>query len=169
MKNFAVILLIFVFSAACNGNSPNHDSDDLTDLPDYDNSDFDSDHDTNNDNPDEVSDIIEVADESDDFDLVKQDVDIPEDKDTQPDESNDTELPDYDYPAGKDGDPDCPSLLNAGFPYKDGDGKLTFCRKCDLPAPANDPQCVRNLWEMNNRRIMLKRLPNTIAIRFPVT
>ncbi|HPA58201.1 MAG TPA: hypothetical protein PLT70_12320, partial [bacterium] len=154
MKNFAVILLMFVFSAACNGNSPNHDSDDLPDLHDYDNSDFDSAHNENNDNPDEVSDIIEVVDESDDFDLVKQDVDISEDKDTQPDESNDTEIPDYDYPAGKEGDPDCPSLLNAGFPYTDGDGKLTFCRKCDLPAPANDPQCVRNLWEMNNRRIV---------------
>ena len=154
MKNFAVILLMFVFSAACNGNSPNHDSDDLPDLHDYDNSDFDSAHNENNDNPDEVSDIIDVVDESDDFDLVKQDVDISEDKDTQPDESNDTELPDYDYPAGKEGDSDCPSLLNAGFPYTDGDGKLTFCRKCDLPAPSNDPQCVRNLWEMNNRRIV---------------
>lgn len=62
MKNFAVILMIFVFSAACNGKSQNHDSDDLPDLPDYDNSDFDSDHDENNDNPDEESDIIEVAD-----------------------------------------------------------------------------------------------------------
>ncbi len=166
MKYFAVILLMFVFSAACNGNSPNHDSDDLPDLHDYDNSDFDSAHNENNDNPDEVSDIIEVVDESDDFDLVKQDVDISEDKDTQPDESNDTELPDYDYPAGKEGDSDCPSLLNAGFPYKDGDGKITFCRKCDLPAPANDPQCVRNLWEMNNRRIM-EEYPETYCYPLP--
>jgi hypothetical protein len=166
MKNFAVILLMFVFSAACNGNSQNYDSDNLPDLHDYDNSDLDSAHNENNDNPDEESDIIEVADESDDFDLVKQDVDIPEDKDTQSDESNDTELPDYDYPAGKDGDPDCPSLLNAGFPYKDGDGKITFCRKCDLPAPANDPQCVRNLWEMNNRRIM-EEYPETYCYPLP--
>ncbi|HOG44430.1 MAG TPA: hypothetical protein PK560_10165, partial [bacterium] len=166
MKYFAVILLMFVFSAACNGNSPNHDSDDLPDLHDYDNSDFDSAHNENNDNPDEVSDIIDVVDESDDFDLVKQDVDISEDKDTQPDESNDIELPDYDYPAGKDGDPDCPNLLNAGFPYKDGDGKLTFCRKCDLPAPANDQQCVRNLWEMNNRLIM-ERFPETYCYPLP--
>ena len=135
-------------------------------MHDYDNSDFDSAHNENNDNPDEVSDIIDVVDESDDFDLVKQDVDISEDKDTQPDESNDTELPDYDYPAGKDGDPDCPSLLNAGFPYKDGDGKITFCRKCDLPAPANDQQCVRNLWEMNNRLIM-ERFPETYCYPLP--
>lgn len=31
MKNFAVIILVFVFLVACNGNSQNHDSDDLHD------------------------------------------------------------------------------------------------------------------------------------------
>ncbi|HSW60783.1 MAG TPA: hypothetical protein VLJ60_08290 [bacterium] len=41
MKNFAVIIMIFVFFSACNGNSRNHDSDDLPDLHDYDNTDAD--------------------------------------------------------------------------------------------------------------------------------
>ncbi|HQO92311.1 MAG TPA: hypothetical protein PLX56_08290, partial [bacterium] len=118
---------------------------------------------------DEVSTESEVLTDMDgintDIDSLKQDNDVA-DKDTQPDESNDIELPDYDYPAGKEGDSGCPSLLNAGFPYKDGDGKITFCRKCDLPAPANDPQCVRNLWEMNNRRIM-EEYPETYCYPLP--
>ena len=166
MKYFAVIILIFWSCTACNGNSQNHDSDhDSQDSLDYDNTDTD----LSDDLSDEISTESEVLTDTDgintDIDSPKQDHDVA-DKDTQPDESNDIELPDYDYPAGKDGDPDCPSLLNAGFPYKDGDGKLTFCRKCDLPAPANDPQCVRNLWEMNNRRIM-EEYPETYCYPLP--
>ncbi len=154
MKNFAVIILIFWSCTACNSGE-NADSDKET-VPDKDST-ANVDTDLSDDLSDEISTESEVLTDTDgintDIDSPKQDHDVA-DKDTQPDESNDTELPDYDYPAGKDGDPDCPSLLNAGFPYKDNDGKLTFCRKCDLPAPANDPQCVRNLWEMNNRRIV---------------
>jgi hypothetical protein len=94
-------------------------------------------------------------DSKDDVEIKDEDVESDESTDEKPDASPDgTETPDYDYPAGTDGDPDCPSLLNPGFPYEDKDGKITFCRKCDLPAPANDPQCIRNLWEMNNRRIV---------------
>ena len=38
----------------------------------------------------------------------------------------------------------------SGFPLKDKDGKITFCRpECDTPTE-NDPQCVRNLWEWRN-------------------
>ncbi len=38
----------------------------------------------------------------------------------------------------------------AGFPLKDANGKITFCRPgCDTPTD-NDPQCARNLWEWVN-------------------
>ncbi|HNT28612.1 MAG TPA: hypothetical protein PKH10_10610, partial [bacterium] len=38
----------------------------------------------------------------------------------------------------------------AGFPFKDGNGKITFCRPgCDAPTE-NDPQCTRNLWDWMN-------------------
>ncbi|HRZ79625.1 MAG TPA: hypothetical protein P5044_06440, partial [bacterium] len=113
---------------------------------------------------DDLSDeVLAESDETVDDDLSDE-VLTEADKDTLMDE--DIETPDYDYPAGTDGDPDCPSLLNAGFPYKDNDGKLTFCRKCDLPAPANDQQCVRNLWEMNNRRIV-EEYPNKYCYPLP--
>ena len=38
----------------------------------------------------------------------------------------------------------------AGFPLKDANGKITFCRSgCDTPTE-NDPQCARNLWDWLN-------------------
>ncbi|HQJ59850.1 MAG TPA: hypothetical protein PKV35_02570 [bacterium] len=152
MRNILIILFLTVFwsCTSCNGeNSSDIDHESVADKDSNVNSDSDLSDEVLTE-ADETSDVDTAGSDPDvtDFDLIKQD------KDTQPDESDDIELPDYDYPAGKDGDPACPNLLNAGFPYKDGDGKLTFCRKCDLPAPANDPQCVRNLWEMNNRRIV---------------
>ena len=155
MRIMLIILLLFMLwsCTSCNGGgSSDTDFESVTDKD----SNVVSDSDFPDDLSDEVSDTdLEILTDTDeinpDTDSVKQDKDITPDKDTVMDE--DIEIPDYDYPAGTEGDPDCPSLLNAGFPYKDGDGRLTFCRKCDLPAPANDKQCVRNLWEMNNRRI----------------
>lgn len=42
------------------------------------------------------------------------------------------------------------NVIKSGFPFKDKDGKITFCRPgCDIPTE-NDPQCVRNIWEWNN-------------------
>ncbi|HSA33570.1 MAG TPA: hypothetical protein P5077_07585, partial [bacterium] len=59
-------------------------------------------------------------------------------------------ISDADIPVG------CPSLKYyanvkaAGFPFKDGNGKITFCRPgCDTPTE-NDPQCVKNLWTWIN-------------------
>jgi len=50
----------------------------------------------------------------------------------------------------------CPDLKvyenvkTAGFPLKDKEGKITFCRPgCDTPTE-NDPQCVRNIWDWLN-------------------
>ena len=154
MRNILIILLLLLFwsCASCNSEKPDDNSD----------SDVLSDSSTDSADVQDLSvdkDIVQDAafDLSPDSDIAEDDSNIPDvdtvkkDDDTQPDE---TETPDYDYPSGTEGDPDCPSLLNAGFPYEDKDGKITFCRKCDLPASENDPQCVRNLWEMNNRRIV---------------
>jgi hypothetical protein len=154
MRNILIILFLTVFwscTSCNNGEDIDVDNESILDKDSYTNIDAD----LSDDLSDEVSTESEVLTDTDgintDIDSLKLDHDFA-DKDTVMDE--DVEIPDYDYPAGTDGDPDCPSLLNAGFPYTDGDGKLTFCRKCDLPAPSNDPQCVRNLWEMNNRRIV---------------
>jgi hypothetical protein len=152
MKNFAVIILVFWSCTACNsGESADKDNESLSDKDSNANIDADLSDEVLTE-ADEKSDADSAGSDPDLSDEVLTESDVIPDKDTVMDD--DIELPDYDYPAGTDGYPDCPSLLNAGFPYKDGDGKISFCRKCDLPAPANDPQCVRNLWEMNNRRIV---------------
>ncbi|HRQ71159.1 MAG TPA: hypothetical protein PLW78_12745 [bacterium] len=147
------ILIFTLFLISCNSNDPKTDADKA--VPDKDSvAVIDSD---TQDADIPVSDPDIVKNDVDN-DLVKPDNDSAGDKDIISDEVPDPdtaeEWPDYDYPVGKEGDPDCPSLLNAGFPYIDNDGKKHFCRKCDLPAPANDPQCIRNLWEINNRKIM---------------
>jgi hypothetical protein len=142
-----LILLLILACTACN-SSQNHDLHDDQDSHNYDI---------------KTDDFVEINDNGNDMDLdSKDDIEI-EDEDADPDEipeadiSDDAEeWPDYDYPAGTEGDPDCPSLLNAGFPYIDKDGKKHFCRKCDLPAPENDPQCIRNLWEFSDRETFTK-------------
>lgn len=53
-------------------------------------------------------------------------------------------------------DSDCPPLSTAPFPYYKEDGTIHFCRKCDTPAKADDPQCVRNLWEEAQKRYVAK-------------
>lgn len=156
MKYILIMFLLMVFWSCASCNGENSSDTDHESFPDKDSA-ANIDTDLSDDLSDEALAELEDTESevSTDIDEINTDTDsLKQDHDVADNESNDIELPDYDYPAGKDGDPDCPSLLNAGFPYKDGDGKLTFCRKCDLPAPANDPQCVRNLWEMNNRRIM---------------
>ncbi|MGI6393341.1 MAG: hypothetical protein ACOX2F_01190 [bacterium] len=42
------------------------------------------------------------------------------------------------------------NTIKTNFPFKDKDGKPTFCRPgCDTPTET-DPQCVRNIWEWDN-------------------
>jgi hypothetical protein len=156
MKLLIFILTILMSCTACNSNSQNHDSPDLHDS--------DKDTETIDETTDKTS---EVPDETPDefHDEVSEDEKNDSDSDKIPEEDID-EWADYDYPAGKEGDPDCPSLYNAGFPYIDGNGRKHFCRKCDLPAPANDPQCIRNLWEMKNREIM-KEWPDYYCYPLP--
>ena len=43
------------------------------------------------------------------------------------------------------------NTLKTGFPFKDKDGKPTFCRPgCNDIPTETDPQCVRNIWEWDN-------------------
>ena len=78
-------------------------------------------------------------------DNTVSDPDITVDKDSPVDETPDT-----------DTSVDCLDLrynentLKTNFPFKDKDGKLTFCRPgCDTPTET-DPQCVKNIWEWDN-------------------
>ena len=42
------------------------------------------------------------------------------------------------------------NTIKTNFPFKDKNGKPTFCRPgCDTPTET-DPQCVRNIWEWDN-------------------
>ena len=97
------------------------------------------------------SDII-PNDDSDDIETVD------DDSDTQEAEIVD----DYDETPDQDADSDtsekveCLDLrynentIKTPFPFKDANGKITFCRPgCDTPTE-NDPQCVRNIWEWDN-------------------
>ncbi|MDX9806193.1 MAG: hypothetical protein RBT87_10235 [bacterium] len=82
------------------------------------------------------------------------DVDIPvSDPDTV---EVDTEQPDIDIDTDVDTTVPCLDLrynentIKTNFPFKDKNGKPTFCRPgCDTPTET-DPQCVRNIWEWDN-------------------
>jgi hypothetical protein len=83
------------------------------------------------------------------------------DKDTETiDETTDktSEVPDETVDEEHDEFPDVECLdlrdnkntVKTPFPFKDKDGRPTFCRPgCDTPTE-NDPQCVRNIWEWDN-------------------
>lgn len=85
--------------------------------------------------------------ENPDDDSNQQDSDFIEDSDETPDHDNDSDTP---------GKVECLDLrynentIKTPFPFKDENGKPTFCRPgCDTPTE-NDPQCVRNIWEWQN-------------------
>jgi hypothetical protein len=91
----------------------------------------------------------------------KTDNDIVPDTDAVPDtetvdESNDTKSEAPDEILDENPDVECLDLrynentIKTPFPFKDEDGRSTFCRPgCDTPTE-NDPQCVRNIWEWDN-------------------
>ena len=103
------------------------------------------------------SDIIPDSDTDDTKTIADNDVDSEED----PEITNDSEeMPDLDNDADSDSDtPETVACLDlrynentikTPFPFKDANGKPTFCRPgCDTPTE-NDPQCVRNIWEWDN-------------------
>ena len=90
--------------------------------------------------PDADSDVIEIADgdtdSSQDFDFV----DDPYEK-TDSDTPETVECLDLRYNE---------NTIKTPFPFKDANGKPTFCRPgCDTPTE-NDPQCDRNIWDWEN-------------------
>ena len=93
------------------------------------------------------------------------DADVSEDSDPV-DDSDKT--PDADSDAYNDSDTpetvECLDLrynentIKTPFPFKDANGKPTFCRPgCDTPTE-NDPQCVRNIWDWENWEVYQRYL-----------
>ena len=82
---------------------------------------------------------------------------------TELDETDD-EQTDMDSDTNSDGD--CPALKDANFPYYREDGSIHFCRKCDLAAPSDDPDCVRNIWKEKNE-LYAKDYPERECAGYP--
>jgi len=115
-----LIILILIALSACNSDKPKNDAD----ISDKDSG--ITDVDTTVPDPD-ISDNLsdEVLTESDE----------------QPDA--DTTVPCLDLRYNE-------NTIKTNFPFKDKNGKPTFCRPgCDTPTET-DPQCVRNIWEWDN-------------------
>lgn len=101
--------------------------------------------------PDADADTQDSEIQDDDSD--SQGTEIIDDSDEKPDSNSDSDtIPDID----SDEDVACLDLrynentIKTPFPFKDANGKPTFCRPgCDTPTE-NDPQCVRNIWEWDN-------------------
>ncbi len=126
-------LLIFIFTilmscTACNSNKQKTDRDVVPDT-------------------DKVPDT-KTVDET-----VDEKADVPDEiPDEEPDEEPD-EVPDV---PDEEVVVECLDLrynenvIKTPFPFKDKNGRATFCRPgCDTPTE-NDPQCVRNIWEWKN-------------------
>ena len=93
--------------------------------------------------PDSDSDGLETVDDDSD----SQSSEIVDDSYEMLDQDNDSDTPEK---------VECLDLrynentIKTPFPFKDANGKPTFCRPgCDTPTE-NDPQCVRNIWEWDN-------------------
>jgi hypothetical protein len=125
---FAISLFVTGF-ISCSSSKSQNDSD----------ADFDSHTDSD--------DLTVIEDTENDL----QDSDFIDDSDKMPDQDADTDN-DSDTPETVE----CLDLrynentIKTPFPFKDANGKPTFCRPgCDTPTE-NDPQCVRNIWEWDN-------------------
>ena len=113
-------VLGLIFLVSCSSSKSGNNADALPDT-DTDSQDLET--------VDEDSDSqeAEITDDSDE----KQDADTPEK----------VECLDLRYNE---------NTIKTHFPFKDANGKPTFCRPgCDTPTE-NDPQCVRNIWEWDN-------------------
>ena len=129
MQKYLNLFLVFFglfFFVSCSSSQSSNDSDSIPDA------------DT------DMQDSENVVDEDTD-----KDVDSIEDSDNSPDADQDS---DSDNPETVE----CLDLrynentIKTPFPFKDANGKPTFCRPgCDTPTE-NDPQCVRNIWEWDN-------------------
>ena len=131
--NLLVVLLVFLglfFLISCSSSQSSNDSDS---IPDADSDTHDSETLVDEDS-DKDADPIEDYDKMPDAD---QDFDSDNDSDT----TENAECLDLRYNE---------NTIKTPFPFKDANGKPTFCRPgCDTPTE-NDPQCVRNIWEWDN-------------------
>ena len=151
LKPFLVILGLFFF-IACSSSHSSADSDSVSDA----------DRDTQDpptvvdEDADKDVDLVEDSDRTPDAD---QDADHDKNEDKDQTVFPDTDSsPDADQVPVTDADEDIACLdlrynentIKTPFPFKDANGKPTFCRPgCDTPSE-NDPQCVRNIWEWDN-------------------
>ncbi|HRZ79502.1 MAG TPA: hypothetical protein P5044_05825 [bacterium] len=102
----------------------------------------------NSNDPRNDSDSVSDNDTMNDIDSIKVDVDdLSDEVLTESDE-----IVDSDSDSDTNSDGDCPALKSASFPYYREDGSIHFCRKCDLPAKSDDPDCVRNIWKEKNEQ-----------------
>ncbi|MGI6394790.1 MAG: hypothetical protein ACOX2F_08740 [bacterium] len=121
MRNILILLVLTLF-LACNSDKSKNDAD-------------------TNDNGLAVTDVDTFAPDNS--------TDLPDeastDLDGKPDVDDDKEetVPCLDLRYNE-------NTIKTNFPFKDKDGKPTFCRPgCDTPTET-DPQCVRNIWEWDN-------------------
>jgi len=87
--------------------------------------------------------------------FVEQDKDFAYDADSTDsiaEKDNETDDDQADSDADYQEAEECPQFKYANFPYYREDGSIHFCRKCDLPAKSDDPDCVRNLWSEINQK-----------------
>ncbi|MBO4441556.1 hypothetical protein J5834_05510 [bacterium] len=140
---FLVFLVLF-FLVSCSSSGSANDSDAVSDA----------DRDTQEPPTVVDEDADKDADPIDDPDKTP-DADQDKDQTTLPDTDS---SPDADQVPVTDADEDVACLdlrynentIKTPFPFKDANGKPTFCRPgCDTPTE-NDPQCVRNIWDWEN-------------------
>ena len=122
---FLGVLGVF-FLVSCSSSKSQNDSDSIPDS-DADTQDTEI---QNNDYDTQDSEIVDDSDETPDTD-----------QDADSDTEEKVECLDLRYNE---------NTIKTPFPFKDANGKPTFCRPgCDTPTE-NDPQCVRNIWEWDN-------------------
>ena len=129
-KIIALFLIFFLFSC-----SSSHSSNDADIVPD-------SDIDTQD------SETVDDDSDSQDSEIV-DDFEETSDQDADSYTSEKVECLDLRYNE---------NTIKTPFPFKDANGKPTFCRPgCDTPTE-NDPQCVRNIWEWGNWKVYQRYL-----------
>ena len=127
LKCLAILISVFL-CFSCSSSSSENDSNS---APDADSDTQDSET-IDEDSDLQDSDFIEDSEETPDVDA---------DQETDSDTPETVECLDLRYNE---------NTIKTPFPFKDKNGKPTFCRPgCDTPTE-NDPQCVRNIWEWDN-------------------
>ena len=127
MKRIFYLLFLILF-ISCSSSKSQNDSDTVPD------SDIDT-HDSETVDDDSDTQGTEIVDDSEEM------PDKDANQDTDSDTAENAECLDLRYNE---------NTIKTPFPFKDANGKPTFCRPgCDTPTE-NDPQCVRNIWEWDN-------------------